>query len=61
MTVAVGVGLYLAGMATTLLTLTKLALAIVPSWTTAVGPATTALGLLFCVTNVRPGNLEPLL
>jgi predicted exporter len=52
----IGVGLYLLGMGTTLLTFTLLALSAVPVWATAIGPATVALGLLLCVTNVRPDS-----
>jgi predicted exporter len=43
-------------MGTTLLTFTLLALSAVPVWATAIGPATVALGLLLCVTNVRPDS-----
>lgn len=51
-----GVGLYLLGMGTTLLTLALFAWANNLIWATAVGPAVIALGLLLCVTNVRSGS-----
>ena len=49
-----GLGLYLAGMGTTLVTFTLLALSVVPVSATAIGPAIVALGLLLCVPNVSP-------
>lgn len=49
-----GLGLYLAGMGTTLVTFTLLALSVVPVSATAIGPAIVALGLLLCVPNVIP-------
>ena len=55
----IGVGLYLAGIGTTLVSFILLALEAVPVSATAIGPAATALGLLFCVTNVRPGSPGP--
>ena len=52
----IGIGLYLAGMGTTLLALTLMAWAIIPIEATAIGPAVTSLGLLLCVTNLRPDH-----
>jgi len=51
-----GVGLYLLGMGTTLLTFTLLALSAVPVSAMAIGPLLVTLGLLLCVTNVRPDS-----
>lgn len=52
----IGLAIYIASMATTLSIMTLLAWNVVPFWTAAIGPAGTALGLLLCVTNTRPGS-----
>ncbi len=55
-----GLGLYLAGMGTILVTFPLLALSVLPVSATAIGPAMVALGLLLCVTNAGPKS-QPLL
>ncbi|MEC9002623.1 MAG: hypothetical protein VX644_04560 [Planctomycetota bacterium] len=52
----IGLGIYIASMAITLSIMTLLAWNAVPVWAAAIGPAGTALGLLLCVINIRPGS-----
>ena len=52
----IGLGIYIVSVATTLSIMTLLAWTVVPCWAAAIGPAGTALGLLLCVINTRPGS-----